>query len=453
MRCFCVPLLMLLWSPVSTIEKFQVVGSTKHLIVLSGEDVILPCHLRPNISAVDMDVEWSLEDKNDLVYVYSKGIDRPDQQSESYKGRSSLFKDELENGNVSLKLSRVQFTDDGVYSCAVRSSTWYHDTTFKVSVEAWGTRPAITMEQYSVNGGLSLLCETEGWRPDPEISWLNSQGMSLPAEYTKSIRETNGFSLKRRITVKEGNTFYCRVAVRNHTKQAEITISTWDRRRRKSNFWIPLFYFSYCFCLFFCFSESARKQSEEEFERKRRTHHVDVTLDRDTAHRFLDVSDDGKVLKFSDSEQVRNGEEFNYVHCVLAKEGYSTQRFYYEVQVTGKISWSLGVAKESITRKGPLQLRPQNGFWTLWLKDGNQYEVLTDPPFSSPAHGVRKVGVFVDCVEGEVSFYDVEAKSLIHSLTDQPLTDKKLYPILSPHVNSEGRNAAPMIITPISMPA
>ncbi|XDV33847.1 hypothetical protein PO909_004113, partial [Leuciscus waleckii] len=81
---------------------------------------------------------------------------------------------------------------------------------------------------------------------------------------------------------------------------------------------------------------------------------VDVTLDPDTAHPDLILSDDGKQGRHGDIIQKLpdKPERFDQCPCVLGKEGFSSGRFYFEVQVKGKTKWTLGVARESINRKG-----------------------------------------------------------------------------------------------------
>ncbi|XP_051735981.1 zinc-binding protein A33-like [Ctenopharyngodon idella] len=179
---------------------------------------------------------------------------------------------------------------------------------------------------------------------------------------------------------------------------------------------------------------------------------VDVTLDPDTANPYLILSDDGKQVSHGDFEQYipENPKRFDVCFCVLAKEGFSSGRFYYEVQVKGKTEWDLGVARESINRKEINQLTPANGFWTVALINENEYLVCDDPVASFPHRKTpEKVGVFVDYKEGLVSFYDVGTGSHIYSFTGQTFTEK-LYPYLSPCLNNEGKNSNPLIITPVS---
>ncbi|XP_017574533.2 E3 ubiquitin-protein ligase TRIM39-like [Pygocentrus nattereri] len=179
---------------------------------------------------------------------------------------------------------------------------------------------------------------------------------------------------------------------------------------------------------------------------------VDVTLDADTAHPKLILSDDGKQVRDENRKQKLpdNPKRFNRCTCALGKEGFSSGRFYYEVQVSGKTDWDIGVARESVNRKGKIALSPLKGFWTMRLRNGNEYKACADSPFLlSLREKLQKVGVFVDYEEGLVSFYDAESRSHIYSFTGQSFTDK-LYPFFSPCKNDGGKNSAPLIISPVS---
>ncbi|XP_059397434.1 E3 ubiquitin-protein ligase TRIM39-like [Carassius carassius] len=176
---------------------------------------------------------------------------------------------------------------------------------------------------------------------------------------------------------------------------------------------------------------------------------VDLTLDSDTANPYLILSGNGKQVSDGDIKQdvPENPKRFDDVLCVLAKQGFSSGRFYYEVQVKGKSEWSLGVARESVNRKKTMKLTPVNGFWTVILKNENHFKACERPPVSlSLKVKPEKVGVFVDYEEGLVSFYDMGSRSHIYSFTGQTFTDK-LYPYFSPCDNDEGKNSNPLIIT------
>ncbi len=179
---------------------------------------------------------------------------------------------------------------------------------------------------------------------------------------------------------------------------------------------------------------------------------MDVTLDPDTAHPKLILSDDGKQVRHGDIRQKLpdKPERFNTCVCVLGKEGFSSGRCYFEVQVKGKTDWTLGVVRESINRKGRITLTPSNGYWSVWLRNGDEYEACDDDLVSlSLRVKPQRVGVFVDYEEGLVSFYDVESSSHIYSFTAQSFTEK-LFPYFSSFLNHGGKNSSPLIITPVN---
>ncbi|XP_036962151.1 nuclear factor 7, ovary-like [Acanthopagrus latus] len=198
-------------------------------------------------------------------------------------------------------------------------------------------------------------------------------------------------------------------------------------------------------------SKQMKKLLEAELKRVQQ-YAVDVTLDPDTAHPELIVSDDGKQVKHGGIKLnlPDNPERFDSCVNVLAQQSFSSGRFYYEVQVKGKTKWEVGVGRQSINRKGDIKLTPQKGYWTIWLRNKNEYKALAGPGVRlSLKHQPEKVGVFVDYEEGLVSFYDVDAAALIYSFTGCCFT-QKLYPYFSPCTNDGGENSAPLIISPVN---
>uniref|UniRef100_A0A673A6Z9 Uncharacterized protein n=1 Tax=Sphaeramia orbicularis TaxID=375764 RepID=A0A673A6Z9_9TELE len=196
--------------------------------------------------------------------------------------------------------------------------------------------------------------------------------------------------------------------------------------------------------------EDMKKVVKAELKRVQQ-YEVDLTLDPDTAYPYLILSDDGKQVHHGDEKRnlPDKPQRFSRCPCILAKQSFFSGRFYFEVQVKGKTKWDLGVARESINRKGEIRLRPQFGFWTIRLRNGNEYYAAAGPPVRlSVQSGLQKVGVFVDYEEGLVSFYDAGSSVLIYSFIGCCFNDK-LLPYFSPCMNAGGTNSAPLIITPV----
>ncbi|MGH0182570.1 UNVERIFIED_CONTAM: hypothetical protein FKN15_009732 [Acipenser sinensis] len=177
---------------------------------------------------------------------------------------------------------------------------------------------------------------------------------------------------------------------------------------------------------------------------------VDVALDPHTVHPYLILSNDGKQVRPGDKLQPLpdNPKRFECSVFVLGKEGFTSGRHYWEVEVGEKIGWRLGVTRESSQRKGSLQVNPQQGFWTVLRDDEcNSFHAATNPVTPLPKNlKPRKVGVYLDYEGGQLSFYNVKTRSLIYTFTDT--FTEKLYPLFSPGLYCSGKNPAPVIICP-----
>uniref|UniRef100_A0A671TQQ1 Myelin-oligodendrocyte glycoprotein-like n=1 Tax=Sparus aurata TaxID=8175 RepID=A0A671TQQ1_SPAAU len=93
------------------------IGSHQPIVALVGDDVLLPCHLEPPLDVTTLSVEWRRGPA--LVHVYRSRGDDPASQDQNFKGRTSLFQDEMTRGNISLKLTDVTEQDAGNYTCSV----------------------------------------------------------------------------------------------------------------------------------------------------------------------------------------------------------------------------------------------------------------------------------------------------------------------------------------------
>ncbi|XP_051899464.1 nuclear factor 7, brain-like [Pristis pectinata] len=160
------------------------------------------------------------------------------------------------------------------------------------------------------------------------------------------------------------------------------------------------------------------------------TNRVSVTLDVATAHPQLEVSEDRKRVRWIGTRRdlFDTRKRFTFWSCVLGSEGFTSGRHYWEVEVVGNGGWSLGVAAESVEKKKQIELRPENGFWTIgrWWDDG--ISVNSSPRSRLPADPIpRRVGVYLNYESGTVTFYSADTKSLLHTFTGNEFTEK-LYP-------------------------
>ncbi|XP_076849388.1 butyrophilin-like protein 1 isoform X2 [Brachyhypopomus gauderio] len=209
MESVWVMVLFLHWS-LSGAQRFDLEGGGV-VVAAPGSDVTLPCSLTPRMSAVDMKVKWTRQDQGDkLVHHYKNKQDQTDDQDPSYRGRTSLFIEELQYGNTSLLLKYVQWSDGGQYTCGVQGTGVYKNITINLNVEGIGTNPQIIVEGTDVSGGIKLLCETTGWKSEPQLQWF-SGGVELPAGDVENLQDNKRYTVRHRITTHNNGIFTCRV--------------------------------------------------------------------------------------------------------------------------------------------------------------------------------------------------------------------------------------------------
>ncbi|KAK9978469.1 hypothetical protein ABG768_020220 [Culter alburnus] len=455
-------------------EQYEVEGPADPVFAIAGEDVILPCSVKPNISVVDMRVEWFRPDLIDsLVHLYEDHEDRNTDQIQSYRERTKLNHQELQRGNASLKLSAVRVSDEGHYKCFIQSESWSDDATVNVRVEAVGSPPVITVDGFDRSGGLHLQCESEGWYPEPNLEWRDSEGVRLSSGTTETHRNTDRFSVKHTIIVYHSGKIHCRVKLRHHMLETLIDTSnnmfnSWRTSVILISVIVVLIVIAGILIAAFAHKNRAHKhlQNEKnrveteknrieteknrvETEKNRveneknrvenekiriqherdqllqslkiiipkalthlRTHRANVILDADSAHPRLIVSDGGKQVRDGNRLKEEDGKDrFSDFLGVLGKDGFSSGSFYFEVQVKDQTEWDVG------------------SYWTVGLVNGEYW--ARDPSYVSLSLRVnpQRVGVFVDYEKGLVYFNDVESMTHIHTYTGQSFTGK-LYPFV-----------------------
>ncbi|XP_074975530.1 zinc finger protein RFP-like [Caretta caretta] len=165
---------------------------------------------------------------------------------------------------------------------------------------------------------------------------------------------------------------------------------------------------------------------------------VNVILDPDTAHPRLILSEDQKSVKWGDTRQhlPNNPERFDSWACVLGSEGFTSGIYCWDVEVGDRGFWAVGVARESMRRKGEVSFNPEVGIWAVqWL---GLFQALTSPATVLPLSQVpRRIQVCLDCEWGQVTFFDADNKAPIFTFPPASVLGERIYPWLWVGAGSE----------------
>ncbi|XP_075933417.1 E3 ubiquitin-protein ligase TRIM11 [Anarhichas minor] len=173
-------------------------------------------------------------------------------------------------------------------------------------------------------------------------------------------------------------------------------------------------------------------------------------LDSKSAHPKLEISQDRKQVCWRRQPVIEalSPQLYDFQYSVLAQESFTTGRHYWEVIVQEKPYWLVGVTTGPVDKgDAPSQssssLGVNNTSWCIYHGDG-QYLACHDTQEKQLSVGkrVRKLGILANLQKGELSFYDADAMTLLHSFCVQ--CTEPLYPMLNPCIDVNGLNTQPL---------
>ncbi|XP_024131763.1 nuclear factor 7, ovary-like [Oryzias melastigma] len=159
---------------------------------------------------------------------------------------------------------------------------------------------------------------------------------------------------------------------------------------------------------------------------KEKVHFSPVLLDPNTAPGCLYLSDDlTSVRNGETSQQLPDNPERNMKYNnVFGSEGFRSGKHSWEVEVGDHPIWNIGVAKESVNRKGECSASPNDGIWCLVHRSGKYTNCVCQTV--TVTKSLQKIRVQLDYDRGEVSFYNPE--DMTHIYTHKDTFTEKLLP-------------------------
>uniref|UniRef100_A0A8C3I7K5 Uncharacterized protein n=1 Tax=Chrysemys picta bellii TaxID=8478 RepID=A0A8C3I7K5_CHRPI len=159
---------------------------------------------------------------------------------------------------------------------------------------------------------------------------------------------------------------------------------------------------------------------------------ANVTLDPDTAHELLTLSEDGKTVSWGGWHVLpHNPKRFNLAPCVLGCEGFISGRHYWEVEVgDGGDWWAVGVARESVRREEWIRCDPEEGIWALSLHTNQDFAFTCPLTLSwSP----KRIRVSLDYEGGQVAFFDANSWASIFTFPLASFAGERIFPFFWVH--------------------
>uniref|UniRef100_A0A8C8VGW3 Uncharacterized protein n=1 Tax=Pelusios castaneus TaxID=367368 RepID=A0A8C8VGW3_9SAUR len=156
-----------------------------------------------------------------------------------------------------------------------------------------------------------------------------------------------------------------------------------------------------------------------------------------TAHPQLVLSEDGKRVRWGHTRQdlPNNPERFDTALCVLGREGFTSGRHCWEVEVGGWQCWGVGVARESVQRKREISYSPEEGIWAVWRWE-DQFWALTSPKTLLPQSRVpSRIRVCLDCDWGQVTFFRAGDEAPIFTFLPGSVPGERIRPCLSSFIH------------------
>ncbi|TFJ96810.1 N-lysine methyltransferase SETD6 [Platysternon megacephalum] len=428
--------------PIHNLEsaQFTVIGPGQPVTAIVGEDIVLPCHLSPPMSAENMEVRWFRSHYSLLVHRYRDGKDQTEYQMPEYTGRTEFLKDGIRNGSVALRLNNIRPTDEGRYTCSFESTSFYKDALLELKVAALGTSPLLFVEGYQ-DGGIQVVCRSAGWYPEPEVFWRDLTGQHVPSLSETKFQGANGlFETETSIIITETSNQNISCSIRSTLlkQEKESTIYIAEFFSQKKSPWIAILCTIPGVIPFFLIGlliyrlKTKEKKAAEHRWRDCLREAERVTLDPDSANPNLILSKDRKTVRLGDTDQklLANHKGFRYSPCVLACEGFTSGRHYWGVEVGSKGGWAVGVARESVRRKeGVLSLNPEEGIWAVERQWWGEFWALTSPMTRlSLRRKPEKIRVSLDYEEGLVEFFDADTVKPFYTFPLASFAGEKIFP-------------------------
>ncbi|XP_072214344.1 butyrophilin subfamily 3 member A2-like [Excalfactoria chinensis] len=436
--------------------QFRMIPPYDPVLGVVGKGVILPCQLEAQTIPKGIIVQWIFiqNSQNIEVTTYDgKDVIYPVRENKPYLGRTSFFQSEVIKGDLSLHLKNVMVSDKGKYICSVSLENWYDEVVVDLDVAARGDKSEVFLDGH-VGQGIGLNCKSQGWFPEPEVYWLDSKGRIREDKViTQNLQTSSGlFDVVSSLTIEPGSDVEvsCRIIndLLNTVCESRVLIS--DVFFPSTSPWMIAF-LVITFCTLAVIAalgyklkiNCTRRQKEEkenlekDIDAEEKMHIAGFQNAREKAVpitvipecQLLEIQVPQAPVVEDKACEPAGLSSTSTVIVLVAKEGFTAGKHYWEVEVGQQQDWVLGVLRH----KGK-----QEDYWALHRSNGKTFSIKGNNKPEKMDMGDPVIGVLLDLEEAQIYFYGAVHESSIQKIQISPVKESAevFYPFLS---KGEGR--------------
>uniref|UniRef100_A0A8C6EWJ2 Uncharacterized protein n=1 Tax=Marmota marmota marmota TaxID=9994 RepID=A0A8C6EWJ2_MARMA len=482
---------------------FSVNGPAEPIMALLGEDVTLPCQLYPEQSAARMHIWWYRAQISPAVLVVQNGQEQSGEQMLEYRGRTKLVGDSISKGHVALLIQHVKASDNGQYWCRFQDGDISQEAIIELTVIGLGSIPHVHMTGPK-EGGIQVLCSSGGWFPSPKVQWKDMAGAKLPSLSESQTQDWDGlFHVKSSLVVTDSSLSNVTCSIQNPLSGQEKVssiflpepffprMSPWKAALAGT---VPVLVLLLIGISYIGWKEHQAKDREIKEKENESQKIQQIRNEKEEALKirgklgsqvnvlpplfyldlfffFLDWKKaliyPGKLIMApvnlnhelfhqnnSDPKRKKDGREEtqdlpladNKGDCnllTLDGKGFTTGRYYWEVDVEDNDEWVLGVYETNEEKMAPLTKPSMKKFRVLEKKKGEfralaceSQKVLLEKPLTEECP--QKIVVFLDYEDNDISFYNMIDGMHIFSFTQD-----KFSAILYPYFKLKSMELSP----------
>uniref|UniRef100_A0A3B3WE24 Ig-like domain-containing protein n=1 Tax=Poecilia mexicana TaxID=48701 RepID=A0A3B3WE24_9TELE len=189
---------------------FYYLFSVARVTCVFSQSCVLPCS---DSSSSDV-INWSrLTPADGTVHCYYGNQDQLGQQDQNFRGRTSLFTDQISRGNASLLLTGVKVQDEGTYRCNTSGN--------KLCFIA---APVSDIRIHQ--DGNRITCSSEGIYPQPELTWSTEPPSNTALQNRTTVHQTEEklYNISSSLTGPDGPdlTYSCSIRTRSSRRRATL---------------------------------------------------------------------------------------------------------------------------------------------------------------------------------------------------------------------------------------